>query len=137
MTDSYFNVESFKFADVVQLWGRERLTHEVIVARELAKGIIKDGLRFQSVDPKWVDSTESFRGYPLVGYAAKHELPPILLRADALEHLLRIVNKNVEPDLKILDHEFVKKQDFVQWLVHTGQAMPKFWFNENDSKAYT
>ncbi len=53
MPDHYFEIESFKFADIVKQWARERLVHDVIVGRELARGITREGLRFNSVDPKW------------------------------------------------------------------------------------
>jgi hypothetical protein len=49
-------VESYKFWDVVSLWSRERLEHELIVARALARGVIIDGLRLHSADPKWVSA---------------------------------------------------------------------------------
>ncbi len=41
--DSYINVESFKFGDVARIWGRERLEHEVVIGRELARGVIQEG----------------------------------------------------------------------------------------------
>ena len=63
-------VESFKFWDIVTLWARERLEHEVIVARSLARGVIVDGLRFQSVDPQWLKQDQSLSGYPYVGFVA-------------------------------------------------------------------
>ncbi len=41
-------VESYKFWDVVSLWGRETLEHDVLVAKKLANGVIKQGLWMQS-----------------------------------------------------------------------------------------
>ena len=130
--DSYINVESFKFADVARIWGRERLEHEVVIGRELAQGVIQEGLRFQSISPKWVKSSESFLGSPLVGFSAHQELPPVLLRADALEHLLKVARKAIDPDMSILSDEFVLKDDFRKWLVHTGRALPEFWFGPKE-----
>ena len=63
-------VESYKFWDVVTLWARERLEHEIVVARALARGVVVDGLRFQSVDPRWVKQDQSLSGYPYVGYVS-------------------------------------------------------------------
>lgn len=125
-------VESYKFRDVVKLWGRERLAHDVIVAKDLAVGIVCEGLRFQSVNPKWLSPTESFRGYPYVGYCARQGSQPIVIRADALEHLLRVSRGIVDPDLGTLGEEFVTKIEFRNWLTHTGRALPKFWFDESE-----
>ena len=130
--ESYIDVESFKFADIAKLWGRERLEHEVVIGRELAHGIINEGLRFQSISPKWVKSSESFRGSPLVGFSARQDLPPVLLRADALEHLLRVARNAVDPDMSILFDEFITRDDFRNWLVHSGRALPSFWFDTNE-----
>lgn len=129
---SYVEVDSFKFADIAAIWGRERLEHEVVIGRELAHGIIHEGLRFQSISPKWVKSSESFRGSPLVGFSVRQDLPPVLLRADALEHLLRVARNAVDPDKSILTDEFVTKDDFRNWLVHTGRALPEFWFDSSE-----
>lgn len=130
--DSYTNVESFKFGDIARIWGRERLEHEVVIGRELAQGIIHEGLRFQSVNPKWVESSESFRGSPLVGFTAHQDYTPVLLRADALEHLLRVARNAVDPDISVLSDEYVLKDDFRIWLVHTGRALPRFWFDSSE-----
>ena len=130
--DSYINVESFKFADVARIWGRERLEHEVVIGRELARGIIQEGLRFQSISPKWVKSSETFRGSPLVGFSAHQDLTPVLLRADALEHLLKVTRMAIDPDMSILSDEFVLKDDFRKWLVHTGRALPEFWYGPKE-----
>lgn len=133
--ETFHEVESFKFKDIVRHWGRERLVHEVLVFRELAQGIIREGLKFQSVDPKWTKATEAFRGYPLVGYSSFQGLPPILIRAEALEHLLAVERDAAEPDLGILHAEYVTKADFRQWLVSTGRAYPAFWFGGHERYA--
>ncbi len=130
--ESYTNVESFKFGDIARIWARERLEHEVVIGRELAQGVVYEGLRFQSINPRWVKSTEPFRGSPLVGFSAHQDLPPVLLRADALEHLLRIARDAVDPDISILSDEYVLKDDFRKWLVHTGRALPGFWFDSGE-----
>ncbi|MCP5144740.1 MAG: hypothetical protein H6978_07940 [Gammaproteobacteria bacterium] len=126
------DVDSLKFADVVRHWGRERLVHEVLVAQELARGIIRDGLRFQSVDPKWEKSTTVFRGEPLVGYSARQDLPPVMLRAKVLEHLFAVVDANVEPELGRFTQEFVTRTAFRQWLIHTGRPLPAFWYGGDE-----
>lgn len=128
MVDTYQDVESFRFADVLRHWARERLVHELVIAKELAVGIIRDGLRFQSIDPQWLPANESLRGEPLVGYAAKPHMLPVVLRADALQHLLAIERNGVEPDVSRLQDEQVTRSDFRTWLMLTGRAMPAFWF---------
>ncbi len=125
-------VDSYKFRDVVQLWAHERLVHEVTVAQELAKGIIIEGLRFQSVDPKWVKSSASFRGYPYVGYVASESAGSIVIRAAALEHLLVITREAIDPSLPLLSEESVTKNDFKSWLVRTGRTLPQFWFSAEE-----
>ena len=135
--DSYIAIESFKFGDIARIWGRERLEHEVVIGRELAQGIVHDGLRFQSINPRWVKSSESFRGSPLVGFSAQQDMPPVLLRASALEHLLRIARKALDPDMLVLSEEFVTKDDFRKWLVQTGRPLPKFWFGPEERHVET
>jgi hypothetical protein len=132
MIDAEQAVESYKFGDIVKLWGRERLAHDVIVARELAKGIIQEGLRFQSINPKWVKSSVEFRCYPYVGYVAREGDKPAIIRAETLEHLLRVLREAIDPDMRILGEEFVTKTDFRNWLVHTGRALPAFWFDGSE-----
>jgi hypothetical protein len=123
-------VESYKFWDVVALWSRERLEHELIVARALAGRVIVDGLRLHSVDPKWVSADRSLTGYPYVGYCAKGDGAPILLRAGALGHLLAVVGSAVEPSREALSAEFLLREDLREWLAGSGQALPSFWFGE-------
>jgi hypothetical protein len=135
MSDGNQVVESYKFRDIVVLWGRERLVHAVIMARELATGIIREGLRFQSVSPQWVKSSLEFRGYPYVGYAARAGDRPAVIRAEALEHLLQATRGAVDPDPCLLDEEFVSRADFHDWLIHTGRALPAFWFDIDERYA--
>jgi hypothetical protein len=127
-------VESYKFWDVVTLWAKERLDHEDIVARALAVGIIKDGLKCQSIDMLWVKDGKVdiiFRGYPYVGYCAEPEGSMVILRAEALEHLLAIVRKAKTPSKKLLKDEFIFKNDFRNWIEKTEQPFPNFWFSES------
>lgn len=123
-------VESYRFSDVLRLWARERLVHEIIVAGELLQGIVAEGLRFQSVDPRWLRSSETLRGDPLVGYAARAGEKPVLLRAAVLQHVLAVTGAGVDPDPSVFAEEFVTQGDFRQWLVGTGRALPRFWFAE-------
>ncbi len=120
-------IESYKFWDVVTLYARERLEHEIVIARALARAVIIDGLRLQSVDARWIDAARSLTGSPLVGYSAKGDAP-VLLRATALEHLLCVVRSAVEPLRASLDSEFIRRDDFAQWLSEVSQPRPAFWF---------
>ena len=126
--DVTIEVESYKFWDIVKLWGRERLEHDVILSRRLAIGIIKEGLRFQSTDPKWLIPTEELLSYPYVGYSAIHGEEPIIIKADVLEHLLAVSRNKEEASKQILREETITKYDFKSWLVRTGQSFPDFWF---------
>ena len=133
-------VETYKFWDVVALWAKETLQHEEVVARALARGIIRDGLRFQGIDPKWLkpgaDNAE-FHGYPYVGYCAKSGMPLVIVRASALEHLLSIVERAAEPSLGLLNELFVSRKDFQDWLVATEQKLPAFWFSTKEIKQHS
>src|SRR4051794_32602581 len=126
-------VESYKFWDIATLWAREGLEHDVVIARALARGIIVDGLRAQSVDARWLKSDGSLRGYPYVGYATDPKSPPVLLRAEVLEHLLAVVRSALVPSREILTAEFVLREDFRAWLKATGQPFPSFWFAREDT----
>jgi hypothetical protein len=124
-------VESYRLWDVVVLWARDRLEHEEIVARALARGVICDGLKAQSIDPRWLSTGTrgvEFRGYPYVGYRAKPESEMCVLRADALEHLLAIVRKAEEPDPDKLREEFIVREDFRSWACSHELKLPTFWF---------
>jgi hypothetical protein len=128
-------VETYRFWDVAALWARERLDNEIVVARALGRGVIVDGLRFQSVDPQWIKTDRSLNGYPYVGYAAKPDTPPVLLRAEALEHLLSIVRQATTPSRELLASEFVSREEFRAWLASTDQALPSFWFTDSERQA--
>lgn len=130
-----FLVESYKFADIAQLWGRERLAHEVVVSRELAKGAIAEGLKIQSANARWVKASETLRGEPYVGLVSAQNEKPALIRATALEHLLAIARGAVDPNPVLLSEEFVSKDDFRKWLVRTGQSLPAFWFDQSERPA--
>ena len=132
MGEQYLDVDSFKFADIVKHWARERLVHEVIVGRELARGIIREGLRFNSVDPKWTKPTTELRGSPLIGFSARQDHPPVILRGIALEHLLVVEREAIDPNLYLLSDEVVTRTDFRVWLVKTGRSFPKFWFGPEE-----
>ena len=132
------HVESFKFWDLVALWARETLEHEDVVARALAGAIVRDGLIANSVDPRWVRSEDGqleLRGSPLVGYSATPGGELMLLRAEALEHLLAVVRTAATPDRNKLLDEFVTKEDFKRWLVWSDQPFPAFWFGRAASAA--
>ena len=128
-------VESYRFWDVVTLWARESLEHEDVVARALARGVIRGGLRFLSVDPKWLKPNKAeveFRGYPYVGYCAKPHDPMIVLRVEALEHLLSIVERAEVPLRDLLHELFVSRDDFRAWLQATNQTLPDFWYGNEE-----
>jgi hypothetical protein len=129
------HVESYRFRDIVTQWARETLQHEHehIVARVLAKGVVRDGLRAQSVDSKWTNKgTFELRGLPFVGYVAKDGNLPIFIRSSALNHLREIVENAATPDAQILFEEFVTKQDFLAWLTQAGVNPPSFWFQVSE-----
>ena len=127
------HVDSYRFWDVVTLWARETLQHEHVVARALAKGVVRDGLRVQSVDPRWTNKgTFELRGLPLVGYVARDGQLPIFIRSSALTHLRDITDSAATPDAQTVFEEFVSKQDFLTWLLHTGLKPPAFWFSAVD-----
>jgi hypothetical protein len=124
-------VESCRFWDVVTLWAREGLEHEDIVASTLARGIVCDGLRAQSVDVRWVkgnDRAVEFKGFPYVGYRADPKAPMCVLRATALDHLLGIVNRAEAPAREKLAEEFILRRDFRAWLIGMDLQLPAFWF---------
>jgi hypothetical protein len=122
-------VESYRFWDVVTQWAAEKLQHEHVVARALAKAVIRDGLRLQSVDPHWTSpGTFELRGAPLVGYVAREGGLPIFIRATALKHLRNVVEAAATPDAHALFEEFMTRQDFAAWIAHAGLDAPRFWF---------
>lgn len=124
-------VETYRFWDIVTLWARERLEHEDIVARALARGIVRDGLKAQSTDPRWMrgnDQGIEFKGYPYVGFCARPGAAMCVLRAEALEHLLAVVHRAVPPERGKLAEEFIAREDFLAWLEANGLPRPSFWF---------
>ncbi len=123
-------VDSYRFWDVAALWARERGEDEIDAARALARGVIAEGLRAESVDPRWLVADNSRAGYPHVGYCAITSAPPVLLRVEALEHLLAVARRNARPSREVLAFEFIFRNDFQAWLRTTGQPLPRFWFTD-------
>ena len=124
-------VESYRFWDVTTLWARERVEHENVVASALARGVICDGLRLQSVDDRWIEGNDravEFKGFPYVGYRADPKAPMCVLRAPALDHLLGIVNRADVPSSEKLSEESILQKDFRAWLVRLNLRLPTFWF---------
>jgi hypothetical protein len=123
------HVESYRFWEVVTQWAQDKLRHEHVVARVLAKGVVRDGLRVQSVDPRWLTpGTFELRGAPLVGYVAGEGMLPVFIRASALTRLRGVVERAAAPQAAALYEEFMTKQDFHAWLTRWGLALPAFWF---------
>lgn len=123
------HVESYKLWEVVTQWARERLEHEHIVARAIARGVLREGLRVQSVDPRWLNvGSFELRGVPLVGYVARAGDLPVFLRATALAHLQSVVVRGAVPEQTMLADEFITKQDFYAWLIRSHILPPSFWF---------
>ncbi len=56
----------------------------------------------------------------------------VILNAEALEHLLSVVNTAKTPSRKMLKEEFILRDDFKKWLRETGQPLPIFWFSEKE-----
>ncbi len=128
------HVESYRLWEIVKQWARERLQHEIVVARVIARGVIREGLRVQSVDSKWLNAgTFELRGMPLVGYVGREGDLPILLRATALNHLRAIVETADVPEEALLRDEFITKQDFYSWIIRSHILPPSFWFEVPDS----
>ena len=129
-------IESHRFWDLVTLWAKEQLESEEVVARALAKGVIRDGLRLQSADARWTKGKSmELKGQPFVGFCASPGAELIVLRAEALEHLLGVVRQARRPSRSVLKGEFVTKDDFRQWLRSTKQELPAFWFARGEDAA--
>ena len=56
----------------------------------------------------------------------------MLLRAEALEHLLAVVRQAAVPSREILGAEFVLREDFRAWIRATRQMLPSFWFGDDE-----
>lgn len=125
-------VASHIVPDLVRLWARERLVHEVLVAREIAEGVLTQGLRVESSDAKWVPADTALRGSPLVGYVARPGTQALLLRQSALDHLRGIAAGRQEPVLAALAGERIVKGDFRQWLILRALPLPAFWFDASE-----
>jgi hypothetical protein len=128
-------VESYKFWDIVTLWAKEQLEAEEVIARALAKAVIRDGLRIQSTDIRWAKGKGSvleLKGQPFVGFCAAPGSELSVLRAEALEHLLGVVRQARRPSRTPLRDEFITKDDFRRWLRATKQQPPAFWFARNE-----
>ena len=123
------HVESYPFWEVAARWAAERGEDVPVVARAMARGVMQEGLRVQSVDSRWSKpGTFDLRGSPRVGYVAVEGVLPIFIRASALAHLRGIVERGAAPDPQALAEEFLTKQDFRAWLVQWDIARPKFWY---------
>lgn len=106
------HVESYPFWEVATRWATERNEEVAGIARAMAKGVLREGLRVQSVDSRWSKpGTFDLRGAPLVGYVALEGVLPIFIRASALAHLRSVVERATAPDPKALCEEFLTKQD--------------------------
>lgn len=126
-------IESHRFWDIVTLWSKERLEHEDLVARSLAAAVINEGLILHSTDPKWLkgdDGNFELRGTPYVGYSSTGSGEIMVLRAEALEHLLSVVRAAQTPSKAILQNEFIFRSDFARWLIWAEEKWPLFWFQQ-------
>ena len=127
--------ESYKFGDIVTLWGKELLQHDFLIAKALAAGVVRDGLRLQSRDAKWVKAGDELRGEPYVGFSADSYQRPVIIKARVLEHLQNVVRTSADVSRDLLWQEFVTKTDFKDWLFSTHQPLPSFRFSEHDRDA--
>ncbi|MBL8482010.1 MAG: hypothetical protein JNJ60_07440 [Rhodocyclaceae bacterium] len=124
-------VESYRFWDVVTLWARERLEHEQIVARALARAVIFDGLKLNSVEARWLPGDQrgpALNRRPYVGYRARPGAATCILRAVALQHLLGVVLRGKDLSRHVLHEEFLLRDDFRAWLLSQELQLPQFWF---------
>ena len=130
-------IESYKFWDIVTLWAKEILEHEDIVSRLLAEGVVKEGLRLNSVDTRWKRPKGDLEllGYPYVGYRPHAEGALMILKTESLEHLLASVRKAETPSRTELLETFILKEDFHVWLQTKNLSLPHFWFADHPAKA--
>jgi len=56
----------------------------------------------------------------------------IVLRVEALEHLLSIVERAEVPLRDLLHELFVSRDDFRAWLQATNQTLPDFWYGNEE-----
>jgi hypothetical protein len=130
------HIESYKFWDIVTLWAREELESEEVIARAIARGVIRDGLRLNSTDLRWVKGKGSglaLNGQPYIGFCAKPGGALCVLRAEALDHLVAVVRQARRPSRKAVREEFIFRDDFRRWLRATKQPLPAFWFAKSDA----
>lgn len=124
-------VESYKFWDLVELWSKDELESEEIVARALVKGVVRDGLRVSSTELRWVKKKNSpleLEGVPYVGFCANPGAAFCVLRPEALEHLLAVTRDGRRPSRRFLRDEFILREDFRHWLRSLKHPLPAFWF---------
>ncbi|PTQ88940.1 hypothetical protein [Agitococcus lubricus] len=125
------HIESYRFADLSYLWAKERLEHEFIIARQLAYAFIKQGLRIQSQDARWLSGQSGrfvLRREPCLGYSPTMGQLPVIMRATAFNHLLALSDSKIEPNFNLLYEEFISRQDFERWLTQQSITKPHFWF---------
>ena len=128
-------VESYKFWDVVALWSEEQDEPQEIIARILAKGIVREGLRLNSTEILGVRrriSELELKGQPFVGFCATPGSEMSILRVSALQHLLAVARQARGPSRNALRDEFILKEDFHRWLRTTRRQLPAFWFARSD-----
>ncbi len=57
----------------------------------------------------------------------------MVLRAEALEHLLSIVRKAEPPSRQTLHEEFIFRDDFKKWLIWSKFSLPAFWYGNEET----
>jgi len=132
-------VETYKFWGVVGMWAKELEADEEIVARVLAKAVIRDGLILNSIDPQLVENKKEtkmeLRGEPYIGYSGTNGGGMMVLKTDALDHLSAIVRRADKPKKELLQKEFFSKENFRSWLKQVDQEPPVFWFGAKKTNA--
>lgn len=125
-------VETYKFWEVVSMWAEEINADEDIVARVLAKAVVREGLILNSIDPQTLKDKKNpnmeLRGEPYIGYSSSKGNGMMVLNKEALAHLTAIVGKAEKPNPALLIHEFFNKENFKRWLEQAEQELPVFWF---------
>ena len=64
-------LSTYTFWEITARWSADIGEAEDVTARALVSGIVRDGLRFQSVEPRRIAGGEALRGQPYVGYCAQ------------------------------------------------------------------